>query len=146
MSLSRWEAVTREALAAARETGAMASLASHEEALSIAHQLLADPPPARAEACVAALVVSCHNLADLHAEQGDADAAVRYRCEAHEALIALIADPACAAPLRQAALRQSRATHLALIAHVASHGPHPLVTAVLRRACLALNVDGPTRH
>lgn len=145
-SLTQWQTITRRAIAAARETGAASSLAGHEEALWIARQLLAAPPPARAEDCVAAFVVSCHNLADLHIDQGDSDTAASYLCRAHEALIALILDNTRTASLRQAALRHSRETHLALVAHVASHGEHPLVTRVLRSACLALNVDGPTQH
>ncbi|WP_321814775.1 MULTISPECIES: DUF2753 family protein [unclassified Paraburkholderia] len=145
-SLSQWQAITRQAIAATREAGAGAALDGYERALSIARQLLAAPPPGHAEDCVAALVVSCHNLADLHLDHGDTDTAARYLCRAHETLIALMVDTDRSASLRQAALHHSRQTHLALISHVASHGPHPLVTRVLRAGCLALNVDGPARH
>jgi hypothetical protein len=148
-SLSQWEAVTRQALAVTHEQGAGgagAALAAYEQALSIARQLLVAPPAGRAEDCVAALVVSCHNLADLHIAHGDADAAAGYLCRAHESLLALLVDTDRATSLREAALRHSRATHLALISHVAAHGPHPLITRVMRMGCLALNVDGPTRH
>ncbi|WP_322069442.1 DUF2753 family protein [Paraburkholderia bannensis] len=146
LSLSQWEAITRQALSTARDTGPDAALAGYEQALSIARQLFVAPPPGRADDCVAALVVSCHNLADLHVEHGDTDTAATYLCRAHESLIALILDADRTASQRQAALRHSRETHLALIAHVAHYGPHPLVTRVLRMGCLALNVDGPTRH
>ncbi len=145
-SLSQWETVTRQAIAVARETGVGAALADYEQALSIARQLFVAPPPGRAEDCVAALVVSCHNLADLHIEHGDADTAASYLCRAHETLISLLLDADRTASLRQAALRQSRATHLALVSHVAAHGPHPLITRVMRMGCLVLNVDGPTHH
>ncbi|MFT4066510.1 DUF2753 family protein [Paraburkholderia sp.] len=146
LSLSQWETVTRQAIAAAREAGAGPALAGYEQALSIARQLIAAPPSGRAEDCVAALVVSYHNLADLHVEQGDADTAASHLCRAHEALIALMLNADRTASLRQAALRHSRETHFALISHVARHGPHPLVTRALRMGCLAFNVDGPTRH
>lgn len=145
-SLSQWESITRQALAVAHESGAVVAFAGHEQALSIARQLLVAPPAGRAEDCVAALVVSCHNLADLHIEHGDADTAASYLCRAHESLLALLVDPDRTTSLREAALRHSRATHLALISHVAAYGPHALITRVMRMGCLALNVDGPTRH
>jgi hypothetical protein len=144
--LSHWESVTRQANTNARETGSGSALAGYEQALSIARQLFVAPPPGRAEDCVAALVVSCHNLADLHLEHGDANLAASYLCRAHETLIALILDTDRSASLRQAALRHSRTTHLALVSHMAAHGPHPLITRVIRMGCLALNVDGPTHH
>ncbi|NIE64859.1 DUF2753 family protein [Burkholderia sp. Ax-1719] len=146
-SLSQWEAVTRQALAASHESGTgAAALAAYEQALSIARQLLVAPPAGRAQDCVAALVVSCHNLADLHLEHGDTDTAAGYLCRAHESLIALLLDADRPSSLREAALQHSRVSHLALISHVAAHGPHPLITRVMRMGCLALNVDRPTRH
>ncbi|MBY4673877.1 DUF2753 domain-containing protein [Burkholderia multivorans] len=146
VSLSLWETVTRQAIATARATGAGSALLSYERALLIARQLLVAPPPGRAEDCVAALVVSHHNLADLHFEYGDVDTAASHLCCAHEALLALILNSDRDISLRQAALRHSRETHLALISHVSTHGPHPLITRALRSGCVAFNVDSPTRH
>lgn len=146
VSLSLWEAVTRQAMAITRDAGTGPALADYECALSIARQLVNAPPPGRAEDCVAALVVSHHNLADLQTDRGDIDAAASHLCQAHEALIALVVDGDRQVPVRQAALRHSRATHLALVAHVAQHGPHALITHALRVGCLAFNVGNNTRH
>ncbi|WP_146122830.1 hypothetical protein [Burkholderia multivorans] len=146
VTLSLWEAVTRQAIALTRDAGPGPALADYDCALSIARQLIDAPPTARAEDCVAALVVSHHNLADLYIDHGDIDAAVGHLCQAHEALIALMLDGDRQISLRQAALRQSRATHLALVSHVAHHGPHALITHALRVGCLAFNVGNTTRH
>ncbi len=146
LSLSLWETVTRQALASTREGGATPAMPGYERALSIARQLIQAPPSGRAEDCVAALVVSYHNLADFHREYGDVDAAASHLCRAHEALIALFVNDDRPVPLRRAALRHSRETHLALITYVSRHGPHPLITRALRTGCLALNVDSLTRH
>ena len=92
------------------------------------------------------LVVSCHNLADLHAGQGEPDLAAEHLSGVHEALIALFLDASRDPALQQAAVRHSRETHMALIGHVSRHGADPLITRALRAGCLAMNVDNPTRH
>jgi hypothetical protein len=145
-SLPQWEAITRESLVAERAGQTVLALAGYRRAVSIARQLIDTPLPGRAEDCVAALVVSCHNLADLHAGQGDLDLAAEHLSRAHEALIALLLDSGRDPALQQAAIRHSRETHMALIAHVSRHGPDPLITQALRAGCLAMNVDSPTRH
>jgi uncharacterized protein (DUF58 family) len=144
--LSQWQTTTRRAMSVQGTLPHGAAQAAYEHALAIARRLIDALPPSRAEDCVAALVVSHHNLADLYLDEGDIDAAARHLAEAHEALMALLLDAERDASLRQAALRHSRETHLALISHVARHGPHVLVTRALRTACMALNLDGPARH
>ncbi|MGF6573869.1 hypothetical protein ABH945_005990 [Paraburkholderia sp. GAS333] len=145
-SLPLWESITRESLIAEREGQIVLALAGYRRALSIARQLIDSPPPGRAEDCVAALVVSCHNLADLHAGQGEPDLAAEHLSRVHEALIALLLDASRDPALQQAAVRHSRETHMALIGHVSRHGADPLITRALRAGCLAMNVDNPTRH
>jgi hypothetical protein len=145
-SLPQWETITRESLIAEREGQTVLALAGYRRALSIAQQLIDTPEPGRADHCVAALVVSCHNLADLHAGQGDLDVAVEHLCHAHETLIALLLDANRDPVLQQAAVRHSRETHMALIGHVSRHGADPRITRALRAGCLALNIDSPTRH
>lgn len=145
LSLSLWETATRHAIAAS-PTPAAAVLAAYQHALSIARRLIDAPPPGRAEDCVVALVVSYHNLADVETDHGNLDTAAGHLCCAHEALITLFLDPDRDHNLRQAALRHSRKTHMALISHVSRHGSRPLITRALRTGCLALNVDSPTRH
>lgn len=54
----------------------------------------------------------------------------------------LLCDPQAGIDLRQAALRHSRETHAALLAHLQTHGPHPAIARALRAGCLALAV-GP---
>lgn len=145
ISLPRWEAVTRKAIALMRTAGAGPALADHECALAIACRLIETPPPARVEDCVAALVVSHHNLADLWTERGDADGAAAHLCRAHETLLALAFDDGRDACLRRAALRHLRETHLALVSHAARHGPHARITHALRQGSLAFE-RGPVRH
>lgn len=145
-SLPLWETITRESLIAERDGQIVFALAGYRRALSIARQLIDTPPPGRVEDCVAALVVSCHNLADLHAGQGDLDLAAGHLSRVHETLIALLLDTGRDPVLQQAAVRHSRETHMALIGHVSRHGPDPLITRALRAGCLALNIDSPTRH
>lgn len=145
-NLPMWETITRESLIAEREGQSVLALAGYRRALSIARQLIDAPPAGRAEDCVAALVVSCHNLADLHAAQGDLELAAEHLSRAHEALIALLLDTQREPALQQAAIRHSRETHMALIGHVSRHGPDPLITRALRAGCLAMNIDSPTRH
>ncbi|QJE02814.1 DUF2753 family protein [Massilia forsythiae] len=145
ISLPRWEAVTRKAIALMRSAGAGPALADHECALAIACRLIDAPPSGRAQDCVAALVVSHHNLADLWRARGDTGGAAAHLCRAHEALLALASDDGRDACLRQAALRHLRETHLALVAHAARHGPHDRITRALRQGMLAFE-RGPARH
>ncbi|WP_144110606.1 hypothetical protein [Paraburkholderia sp. BCC1886] len=146
LTLSSWESVTRQAIAAGHDAQHQLALAGYRQALSIARRLLAAPPAGRAEDCVAALVVSSLNLADLQVEQGDIDDAAALLGGAHEALLDVFLNAARDTSLRQAALRHSRETHVALIAHVARHGDHPLITRALRAGCVAVGVDRPTQH
>lgn len=144
--LSSWEATIREAVGAERDGRIVPALAGYRRALEIARRLIDTPPPSRHDDCVAALVVSWHNLADLLANQGDVERCVENLCHAHEALIALYLDARRDAVLRQAALRHGRETHLALIRHMAQHGEHPRIVRALREGCLALDVDRVVRH
>ncbi|GAB5095568.1 hypothetical protein [Caballeronia sp. GACF4] len=145
-SLPVWEALMRQAIKAAAEQQTTAARSTFEHALEIARRLIEAPPPGRGEDCIAALVVSHHNLADHYAEQGNQDAAAQLRCEAHEALLALSVSAERPVTIRQAALRHSRETHVALIRHVARHGPHSLIARTIENASLALSASGPARH
>ncbi len=83
---------------------------------------------------VAAFVVTRLNLADLCAAMGERHAAVAHRCIAHRTLMTLLRSDQVAPALQQAALRHSRQTQVALMDHVAAHGPHPDIEAALRAA------------
>jgi hypothetical protein len=145
-SLSLWEALTRQGMNAASEQQKATAFTAYEHALTIARRLIEAPPPGRDEDCIAALVVSHQNLADLHADQGNHDDAARLLCQAHEFLIALSLNAERPATLRRIALRHSRETHVALIRHLARYGQHPLIARTLDDASLALSASGPARH
>jgi hypothetical protein len=145
-SLPLWETITRQAIRDEREKRVASALAGYERALPIALQLIDAPPPDRAEDCLAALVVSYHNLADLRVAQGEHDAAAHLLCRAHEALVALSLHTGRPATLRQAALRHTRESHVALIRHVARHGPHARIDAVLKAADAAFHPGHAAPH
>ncbi|BBU29927.1 hypothetical protein BTHE68_36610 [Burkholderia sp. THE68] len=145
-SLPLWETAMRQAVKAERDRQTALALAGYERALSIAQRLIDAPPAGRANDCLAALVVSHHNLADLRVAQGDPNAAAPLLCRVHETLIALSLDAARPVSLRQAALHHSRETYVALIRHIARHGPHPLITCAIAGADAALHGASPARH
>ncbi|WP_326543242.1 hypothetical protein [Pseudorhodoferax sp.] len=135
--LSPWHAVMARGTAAARQGQVLLALASFQEALGIARALLARPC-ARSDDCVAALVVSHHNLAEVQLDAGGNDLAAAQLALAHETLMHLLCDPAADAALQQAALRHSRETHAALLLHLETNGPHPVITRALRAGCLGM--------
>jgi len=132
--LGEWEHLTRQALAAERcGQGALAGCL-HRRALVLALSLLqsgrASGPSA--DSRMAAFVVTHLNLADLHACAGEIDAAVDHLGAAHRTLMALLRDAQAGPALQQAALRHSRETHAALLAHLSAHGSHPGIVAALQ--------------
>ncbi|WP_420224986.1 hypothetical protein [Pigmentiphaga litoralis] len=84
------------------------ALGHYRLALRLAQTLVGDWPDH--DAALAALVVSHHNLADLHRLSNAHEAAITQVCDAHDALQGLIADPLTDLALRQAALRHARQT------------------------------------
>ncbi|MDO9405792.1 MAG: DUF2753 family protein [Polaromonas sp.] len=154
-SLAQWERLMRSAQAAARMEQLVLSLATCWQALAVAQELVIDPPRGRANDCVAALVVSHHNLADMQLEAGGNDLAAEQLSQAHEALMLLLApatgphDPRHT-ELQQAAWRHSRETHAGLMRYLAEHGQHPAIARALRVGCMTLLATAPggntTRH
>lgn len=140
--LSPWQSLMSRGTAAARQGQVLLALASFQEALAIARTLLARPGE-RCDDCVAALVVSHHNLAEVQLDAGGDDLAAVHLALAHETLLHLLCDPASDAALRQAALRHSRETHAALLLYLEAHGPHPVIARALRAGCLGMAV-GPS--
>ena len=144
INLGHWERVIRNAQVAARMDQWVLSLAGCREALAIAKHLVATPPPGRADDCVAALVVSHHNLADLQIEAGSPDLAAIQLCLAHEALMSMLqlqsqhGSTAAHVELQHAAFRHSRETHAALLRFLSEHGAHPAIYQALHAGCLAL--------
>ncbi|SAL70518.1 hypothetical protein AWB74_04137 [Caballeronia arvi] len=145
-SLPLWETAMRQAVTAERDRQTALARAGYERALSIARCLIDAPPAGRTDDCLAALVVSYHNYADLRVADGDPNAAAPLLCRAHETLIALSLDAGRPMPLRRAALHHSRETYVALIRHLARHGPHPLITRAIADADAALHGTSAARH
>ena len=131
-TLAQWERVLQRARAA-RQLGLLSmALAYEHQGLALSLRLLEQSPvPGREDDCVAALVVSHLNVACLQAQAAALDAAARLLCRAHSLLLGLMADASHGAALQQAAWRQSRETHAALVRHVQDHGSHPLIASAL---------------
>lgn len=110
------------------------ALAYQQQALVLALRIVQAPPAGREDDCIAALVVSHLNLADLQAEAGALDASAQLLCSVHATLLGLMADGSQGTALQRAAWRHSRESHAALLRHVQAHGPHPDTTAVLAGA------------
>jgi hypothetical protein len=147
--LQPWHNVTARGVRAARQGRLMLALVSHQQALRIAQDLLAMPTAQRADRaddCVAALVVSFHNLAELQSDAGGTDLAAAQLARAHEVLMRLLCDPSVCRALRRAALRHSHVTHAGLLRYLHEYGPHPAITRALRAGCLSVATGSPTLH
>ena len=119
---------------AAGQMGQMAmALAFEQQALALALRLVQQTPPAgREDDCIAALVVSHLNLAELSQEAAAPTESARLLCQAHATLLAWMTEPSATPALQQAAWRHSRETHAALLRHVAQHGPQTDITRLLQ--------------
>jgi hypothetical protein len=108
------------------------ALAYQRQALVVALGIAHHPPAGREDDCVAALVVSHLNLAELSQDASAPNESARLLCEAHATLLAWMADPTATPALQQAAWRHSRETHAALLRHAATHGPQTEVMRLLQ--------------
>jgi len=126
--LGAWQRATLRGNRALARGDMAAALVQYRAALS-----LADTLPGRAsdaDTAVAALVVSHHNLAELHQRAGRTDLAGAHVCRAHELLHEMAADPALDACWRAAAWRHGRVTYAELLQFLRRHPGHD-------RACRA---------
>lgn len=133
-TLAHWERTLQRANAALRMDQPVMALAYQQQALVTALRIAQEPPAGREDDCIAALVVSHLNLADLQAEAGAVEECAQLLCSVHATLLGLMADGSQGAALQQAAWRHSRESHAALLRHVQAHGAHPGITAVLAAA------------
>lgn len=78
-----------------------------------------------ADEAVAALVISHHNLADLHLSLHQPEESAEYLCSAHQRLLQMIQNPSLTPTLRQAALRHSNKTYSELLGFIREHGEYP---------------------
>lgn len=133
-TLAHWERALQRANAALHMGQPVMALAYQQQALVLALRIAQAPPSGREDDCIAALVVSHLNLADLQAEAGAVEEGAQLLCRIHTLLLGLMADAGHGSTLQQAAWRHSRETHAALLGHGQAHGAHPDITAVLAAA------------
>lgn len=124
--LADWESLTRDACQAQATHRLEEALAGHVRALWVVEALL-DGPVLRnhPDDCLAALVVSHHNLADLYRQRGQLLPAVEHTCAPHELLLRLVVD--VPPTVQDAAWRHLRQTRAALLDWQRLHGPHPRI-------------------
>lgn len=77
---------------------------------------------AEAERQIAALVVTRHNLADLHRQSSQLEEAVAHLCDAHETLFQLLHHPH--GDIRELARRHLRVTYQELLTFSQQHGQY----------------------
>lgn len=130
--LARWRAATRRANAAFRRGHYAAALSGYSHALRLADDLLASPELHRDPgACLAAFVISHHNLSDCLGREEPSPRAIEHLCLPHRRLRCLLEDDATALPVREAAVRHLRETRLALLGWLQRHGRDASVESAL---------------
>lgn len=145
-NLARWERLmqrSRDETLAGHGDLAMFTL---QQALSLAQDLLEHSTPATAHHCIAAFVVSHHNLADLYADARLPDLAAHHLCQAHLALLDLMRESAAPVALQQIAWQHSRETHTGLLLFQRRWGPHPGVTRLLNAGLIPGEAQSSPLH
>lgn len=84
-----------------------------------------------ADEAVAALVISHHNLADLHLMLGQPEETAEHLCASHEQLLRAIGDAGLPDSLRESALRHSRTTYTSLLEFISEYGAYPRTDRLL---------------
>lgn len=84
-----------------------------------------------AEEAVSALVISHHNLADLHLMLGQPEETAEHLCSVHERLLEAMADITLPGSLREAALHHSRTTYTSLLQFISEYGAYPRTDRLL---------------
>lgn len=144
--LARWEQLTRQAHEAQARHRLELALAAQVQALWLAEELLDGPLLVqRPDDCLAALVVSHHNLADLYCHRGQAAQAIDHLCQAHALLLRLGGDAHVPPDVRQAAWRHLREARAELLAWQRERGPEPAIEAALHLPGPLLQA-GPSMH
>ena len=120
VTLAAWEDLAQRARLHRQQGRMLQALRLFRQALVVAEALLRTPgqpvADAQAHACIAALVVSHHNLAELYLYSGAPATAAQHLCDAHTSVLQLtITD---APTLSTAAWRHLRETRAALLQFV----------------------------
>ncbi len=84
-----------------------------------------------ADEAVAALVISHHNLADVHLMLGQPEETAEHLCASHERLLSAIGDAGLPDSLRESALRHSRTTYTSLLEFIGEYGAYPRTDRLL---------------
>lgn len=125
--MEQWRRATLEGNQAYESCDFPGALAQYRRALQLADRLWGRPYDPGA--AVAALVVSHHNLAQLHERLQQSEAAASHICAAHETLHRKALDPDVAEAWREAAWQHSRVTYAELLAFLRRHPAHPRAAA-----------------
>lgn len=132
-SLDTWESLARRAHQHFNAGQVESALAMQMKALHVAQRLISGPLLAqRPDHCMAAWVVSHHNLAELLTLRKQPALAIDYLCEAHHGLLLLGDARSHAAEVHSAAWRHLRETHGALLQWQRQHGSQPQIDAALQ--------------
>lgn len=144
--LACWQRLTREALAAQRQGHLEIALAGYVRALWAAEALLDGPVLVlRPDDCLAALVVSHHNLADLHCHCGQPALAVDHLCRAHLLLLRLASDASVPADVRGATWCHLQRTRAELLTWRGEHGPEAAIDRALQALPPPAEIGCPAR-
>jgi len=133
-SLGDWQRSTLRGNRALGQGSLAEALEHYRAALALAEAL--QDGPGEPDTALAALVVSHHNLAELHlrASRPDADLAAAHLCRAHELLHGMLSDARETPERRLAAWRHGRVTYVQLQNFLQRHPGH----ARARRAAALL--------
>ncbi|MBN8746320.1 Uncharacterised protein [Xylophilus ampelinus] len=130
--LAHWERLTRAALEAHRHGRLEIALAAHVRALWTAEALVDGGLLAmRPDDCLAALVVSHHNLSELYRCRGQLPQAADHLCLPHRLLLRLLEEGGQPHDVRQAAWRHLRETRAQLLGWLRAYGEERAVEAAL---------------
>ncbi|MDR0260160.1 MAG: hypothetical protein LBI76_10165 [Comamonas sp.] len=131
-SLTAWEELARKATQQLQTQPPQTVLPLLFKAQQLAQRLVASPQlDVHPDHCLAAWVVSHHNLADVLSQCGQRPLAQEYLCDAHLGL-ADLAERHASAMVQQAAWRHLRETRRALLLWQRLHGAQTQVAAALR--------------
>lgn len=141
-SLTAWEELARQATQHLQTQPPQTVLPLLFRAQQMAQRLMASPQlDVHPDHCLAAWVVSHHNLVDVLSQCGQRPLALEYLCDAHLGL-ADLAERHASAMVQQAAWRHLRETRSALLLWQRQHGVQAQTTAALRAA----NGTAPMAH
>lgn len=133
ISLRAWEQIAQRAQAFAQAGQVEYALAMQLRALQVARRLLASRLLlSHPDHCMAAWVVSHHNISELLVSRNQMPLAIDYLCEAHLGLVNLIQLDSQADNVQQVVWRHLRETHVALLHWQRQHGSTTEIDTALR--------------